>query len=34
MTGYNNIYAIILDEYKSTYEWVMSEEEIDIQQHA
>tara|TARA_S200002703_G_C3777828_1_gene239535 strand:+ start:354 stop:1409 length:1056 start_codon:yes stop_codon:yes gene_type:complete len=34
ITGYNNIYAIILDEYKSTYEWIMSEEEIDIQQHA
>ena len=34
INGYNNIYAIILDDYKSTYEWLMSEEEIDIQQHA
>jgi len=34
LNGYNNIHAIIFDEYKSTYEWTMSEEEIDIQQHA
>lgn len=34
LNGYNNIYAIIIDKYKATYEWTMSEEEIDIQQHA
>lgn len=34
LNGYNNIYAIIVDQHKSTYEWTMSEEEIDIQQHA
>jgi len=34
LNGYNNIYAIIVDEHKATYEWTMSQEEIDIQQHA
>ena len=31
---YNNVYAIMVDEYKTTYEWIMSQEEIDILQHA
>jgi hypothetical protein len=34
LNGYNNIYAIIIDKYKATYEWTTSQEEIDIQQHA
>ena len=34
LNGFNNIYAIIIDKHKATYEWTMSEEEIDIQQHA
>ena len=34
LNEYNNIYAIIVNEHKATYEWVMSQEEIDIQYHA
>ena len=32
--GYNNIHAIIVDDKKSTYEWTIRNEEIDIEQHA
>ena len=34
MSGYNNIYAIIVDDKKTTYEWTIQQEEIDIEQHA
>ena len=34
LNGYNNVYAIIVDNQKTTYEWIMSNEEIDIQYHA
>ena len=34
LNGFNNIYAIIIDKYKTTYEWTMKQEEIDIQHHA
>jgi hypothetical protein len=33
-TGYNNIYAIIVDDKFKTYQWTMKDEEIDIKQHA
>ena len=32
--SYNNIHAIIVDDKKSTYEWTIRNEEIDIEQHA
>ena len=34
VNGFNNIHAIIIDDQKSTYEWTMKQEEIDIEQHA
>ena len=34
LTGYNNIYAIIVDDKFRTYGWTMKDEEIDIKQHA
>ena len=34
MSGYNNIYAIIVDGKKTSYEWTIQQEEIDITQHA
>ena len=34
VNGFNNIHAIIIDGEKSTYEWTIKQEEIDIEQHA
>ncbi len=34
VNGFNNIQTIIVDDKKSTYEWTIQQEEIDIEQHA
>ena len=34
LNGYSNIYAIIVNEQRTNFEWTMSNEEIDIQYHA
>ena len=34
LSNYCNIYSIIVGDVKSTYEWRMHDEEIDIKHHA
>ena len=34
LNEYSNVYALIVDEKKATYEWTMEQQEIDIEQHA